>query len=80
MKMASSKPIIAVDIDEVLAQFIPKLADFHNDIYGGPSLSTESFVSYEFHKVWGGSIEECNQKVSKAHLPSQLTLTPSINA
>eukprot|EP01039_Chlorochromonas_danica_P003281 gene3281-3598_t len=62
--MASgNKPIVAVDIDEVLAQFIPKLADFHNDIYGGPSLSAESFVSYEFHKVWGGSIEECNQKM-----------------
>jgi hypothetical protein len=58
------KPIVAVDIDEVLAQFIPKLAEFHNDVYGGNSLTIDSFVSYEFHRVWGGTVEECSSKVS----------------
>lgn len=56
------KPIVAVDIDEVLALFIPTLADFHNEHYGKgqTTLTAESFVSYEFHNVWGGSKEECS--------------------
>ncbi len=59
-----SKPVVAVDIDEVLAQFIPSLATFHNEVYGGTALTSESFVSYEFHHVWGGTKEECSHKVS----------------
>jgi hypothetical protein len=57
------KPIVAVDIDEVLAQFIPTLAKFHNDVFGGVELTASSFVSYEFHHVWGGTKEECSVKV-----------------
>ena len=57
-----NKPIVAVDIDEVLAQMIPTLADYHNE-YHDSNLTIESFVNYEFHKVWGGTVEECNIKV-----------------
>ena len=62
------KPVVAVDIDEVLALFIPALAEFHNEVYGGKdgniaNLSAASFVSYEFHNVWGGTKEECSDKV-----------------
>lgn len=57
------KPVIAVDIDEVLAFFIPTLANFHNEVYGGEKLTSESFVSYDFHNVWGGSVAECYAKV-----------------
>lgn len=53
---------VAVDVDEVLAQFIPALAQFHNDEYG-TELSASSFCSYEFHKVWGGSVAESNAKM-----------------
>uniref|UniRef100_A0A7S0XC39 CN hydrolase domain-containing protein n=1 Tax=Chromulina nebulosa TaxID=96789 RepID=A0A7S0XC39_9STRA len=60
--VSSNKPIIAIDIDEVLAHFIPKLADFHNENYG-TSLTVEHFNCYEFHKVWGGSLEETSSKV-----------------
>lgn len=56
------KPVVAVDIDEVLAFFIPALANFHNFNYG-TSLTSENFVSYQFHEVWGGSKEECSSKV-----------------
>ncbi|RYG69279.1 hypothetical protein EON64_03110 [archaeon] len=58
-----SRPIVAVDIDEVLAQFTPTLAEFHNEQYGGITLTVDSFESYEFHRVWGGTVEECSQKV-----------------
>lgn len=56
------KPVLAIDVDEVLALFIPSLAVFHNEQYG-TSLESEHFVSYEFHHVWGGTIEECSVKM-----------------
>ena len=60
-----SMPVaVAVDVDEVLAQFIPALAQFHNDEYG-TELSASSFKSYEFHKVWGGSVSESNAKMDR---------------
>lgn len=58
----SRKLIIAVDVDEVLAAFIPAVANFHNAVYS-TSLSAASFHSYEFDKVWGGSKEESSEKV-----------------
>lgn len=33
-EVISKKPVLAIDIDEVLAEFIPKLADYHNDVFG----------------------------------------------
>jgi 5'(3')-deoxyribonucleotidase len=63
---SSGKRIIAVDIDEVLAYFIPSLAEFHNDSAsssGGVVLTAESFVSYNFVEVWGGSVTETNAKM-----------------
>lgn len=64
------KPVVAVDIDEVLAYFIPTLADFHNDNYGGTLLTADSFLSYEFHKVWGGTSIECSNKVLIIIIPT----------
>lgn len=58
----SRRLIVAVDVDEVLAAFIPAVADFHNAVYS-TSLCAASFHSYEFHKVWGGSKEESSEKV-----------------
>jgi uncharacterized HAD superfamily protein len=54
--------VIAVDVDEVLADFIPTLALYHNEMWGS-NLSSASFHSYEFHHVWGGTFEECNVKM-----------------
>jgi len=58
----AKKPVLACDIDEVLAHFIPSLALFHNDQYH-TSLTTDDFSSYEFHLIWGGTVEECNYKM-----------------
>lgn len=58
-----SLPVLAVDMDEVLAQFALGLSAFHNVVYA-TSLTPASFHSYQFHEVWGGTVEETNQKVS----------------
>lgn len=60
--MASQTKVVAVDIDEVLCHFIPGLAEFHNSEYGG-TLTSESFVSYQFHEVWGGTESDCVVKM-----------------
>jgi hypothetical protein len=51
------KPVIAVDIDEVLALFIPTLALYYNERYQ-TSYTADHFVSMDFDKVWGKSKEE----------------------
>ena len=56
------KPVLALDIDEVLAQFLPALIRFHNSTYG-TSLELKDFHSYWFCKVWGGTNEEATEKV-----------------
>ena len=44
------KPVLAIDVDEVLALFIPALATFHNSLYA-TALDSTHFHTYEFHKV-----------------------------
>lgn len=64
--MTEKKPVLAIDVDEVLAYFVPSLAEFHNEYYRcetGSLLTAESFVSYDFCKVWGGTMEESYVKV-----------------
>ena len=56
------KPVLALDIDEVLAQFLPALIRFHNATYK-TSLTLKDFHSYWFCKVWGGTNEEATEKV-----------------
>ena len=64
MSSVQKKPVLAVDIDEVLAYFIPSLADFHNEAYPHMNLSADSFFSYDFCKVWGGTMEDSYTKVN----------------
>ena len=56
------KPVIAVDVDDVLANFISALISFHNDTYN-TTFTTAHFHSYDFHHVWGGTKEETNAKM-----------------
>lgn len=55
---ASSRLVVAVDLDEVLGQFVPTLVAFHNETYGTPPLTADTFHSYEFSQVWGGTQAE----------------------
>lgn len=54
--------LIAVDIDQVLADMVTGIAKFHNERYG-TSLTKESFHSFHFWKVWGGTEEEMVEKM-----------------
>ena len=56
------KPVVAVDLDEVLGHFIPALCDFHNETYE-TDLTLADFHSYSFHEVWGGTSEESVKRV-----------------
>ena len=59
------KPIIAVDVDEVLAHLIPVLAVYCNEISVDDSqpLTPDSFTGQEFHKIWRCTKEQGNEKV-----------------
>eukprot|EP00742_Colponemidia_sp_Colp-10_P001707 GILJ01001829.1.p2 GENE.GILJ01001829.1~~GILJ01001829.1.p2 ORF type:complete len:216 (-),score=29.20 GILJ01001829.1:1688-2296(-) len=58
-----TKPVLAIDLDEVLGQFVVGLANFHNEAYG-TSLKLMDFHSYTFMDVWGGTLEETQSKVN----------------
>ena len=57
---------IGVDLDEILADFLSALIDYHNATYG-TSLKREQFKSYRFWETWGGTRDEAIQKVYDFH-------------
>ena len=57
-----AKPVLAIDIDEVLFPFLPELIKHHNEIYG-TDFSVAEFNTYDFYKIWGGTSEETVEKV-----------------
>ena len=57
---------IGIDLDEVLADFLPAFIEYHNDTYG-TSLVREQFHSYRFWETLGGTREEAIQKVYDFH-------------
>jgi uncharacterized HAD superfamily protein len=57
---------IGVDLDDVLAHFLPALVKYHNAEYK-TDLKPEQFSSYWFNEIWGGTAEESNQKVANFH-------------
>lgn len=73
----ANKPVLAVDVDEVIAYFIPALAEFHNEAFGGTVLTAQSFHSYDFCHVWGGTIEDSYVKMDGFYASSHfLNLKP----
>ena len=57
-----ARPVVAVDLDEVLGRFVKALCTFHNEEYG-TELTPDDFSSYRFSEVWGGSDEDATAKV-----------------
>ena len=53
---------IGFDLDEVLADQLPAVIEFHNSVYG-TSLTREQFRSLRYWETWGGTKEEAIQKV-----------------
>lgn len=48
---------IGIDLDEVLADFLSTLIEFHNE-KRGTSFKRNDFHSYRVYEVWGGTLEE----------------------
>jgi uncharacterized HAD superfamily protein len=61
----TKKPIIAVDIDEVLTPFVKHLLDFYNKRFPENQILLENFHSYQFWEVWGGTMHEANNLVDE---------------
>eukprot|EP01084_Bolivina_argentea_P026126 48523_1 len=55
-----NKPVIAVDLDEVLCQFVELICRYVNDnkLFGDKQYTVTDFNSYLFHEVWGGYKDE----------------------
>ena len=50
MAPADERPVVAVDCDEVLCQFVPAMAAYHNH-HHGTNLTLADFHSYRFCEV-----------------------------
>lgn len=66
------KPLVAVDLDEVLGAFVEALAQWHNTVFG-TKLTTADFRSYHFSDVWGGTTEEAVAKVRDFYASNEFT-------
>ena len=69
------KPVLAIDIDEVLFPLVPELAAYHNAQHG-TSLAASDFVSYDLDKVWGGTVADAVAKVNAFFAVDHLHIEP----
>jgi len=53
---------IAIDIDDVLADYLTQLVKFHNRTYK-TALKKSDFVSLNFWEIWGGTKKQSIEKV-----------------
>lgn len=74
-----SKPIVAVDIDEVLFPFLREFSAHHNQKYG-TKLSQEDFWTYKFEEVMGVPIDEVLERIFRYHDVDYLGVEPIADA
>lgn len=53
---------IGIDLDEIVADTMPAIVNFHNEKYG-TDLKKNHFHSYRFWEVWGGTRDEAIKKI-----------------
>lgn len=58
----TKKPTLAVDVDEVLAQFLPECNEWHNRLYN-TSFKLKDYKSYNFCETWMCSDDEAMSRV-----------------
>jgi 5'(3')-deoxyribonucleotidase len=58
----AQKPVVAVDLDEVLGGFLPSLTRWHNRTFE-TNFQLEDYQTYSYNDLWGGSIESTVAKV-----------------
>ena len=59
-----TKPVIAVDVDEVLCEFVPPLLQFYNQKHND-NIQFANFNSYQFWEVWGGDSQNAAKLVNE---------------
>ncbi len=58
------KPVVALDLDDLIYPFMDGMVPFHNERYG-TALTVDDYHSFEFEQVWGGSREDAVSKVTQ---------------
>lgn len=62
--MKPSKKVIAVDIDEVLANFVDYFIEYHNLEYE-TTITKDKFITFELSEIFETTVEEMNLKFRK---------------
>lgn len=75
MASIGQKPVIAVDIDDVLFPFVEGVAEYHNNLKG-TQLAVDDFTTYHLNEVWGGTQEETEEIVQAFLSTDHLHLQP----
>ncbi len=57
-----TKPILAIDMDEVLFPFLPEFNRYYNEQHA-TDFKLEDYVSFDFEKVWGGTADRATIQV-----------------
>ncbi|KAJ3212408.1 hypothetical protein HDU83_005786 [Entophlyctis luteolus] len=77
--MPAPKPVVAVDMDEVLCATNQALIDFHNANYD-TQLEMKDFVSYNYEEIWGGTRKQAIDKVrlfyASDHFSERMQVVP----
>lgn len=60
----SSKPILAIDVDETIGYLLPTLIEYYFDYYGGEQLECKDFFTLDYHKVFGITREEMDNTIN----------------
>lgn len=64
--MNMSRPILAIDIDGVLADHTAALAAWHNQTFG-TRLTVDDYISDEWRYVWNTSADEAERRAQAFH-------------
>ncbi|MEX0672999.1 MAG: hypothetical protein WDZ82_03070 [Candidatus Paceibacterota bacterium] len=73
-----SKPVLGLDVDDVLADFNATLFGFHNMHYG-TSLTRDDIIDYRLEVSWGCSKEEACQRIRHFHRSPEYKNLPPIS-
>lgn len=60
----SSKPVLAIDCDDVLLHYVPAVVEWHNQVYA-TQLTLNDFTSFQFSRIWGGDNDGTVEKVKR---------------
>lgn len=62
--MASNKPVIAVDLDDVLFDFIGYFFDWHNQVFQ-TNFKPQDFHQRRLWELWNGTKEQAGERIAR---------------